>query len=581
LARYLAIDWDQQQLHVVEAVVGGGAVRVERALAWEEPEAPTLATAEALGRRLRDRLKEARMSAAPVVVALSRDRLILKDIRYPAVPDVEEPGVVRFQVIKELTEAPEDAVIDYLPSPDNEVSGERRATAFVARRAQIEAYQSLCKAAGLKLIGIAPRAFGMAACVHRLAGTSVLTPAVEPPDAAVAVLTVADHWAEFAVSRAGRVLFARALAVGEGMAGEIRRNLAIHDGQATEPVKALYVAGLGEHASLRERLSDTLDVPVHAIDPFGGVERAELPSQKRGAFIGAIGLVHLLGDKKGLPINFAQPRQPRPPRDPNRKKVAYAAAIAVLFLAVGTGFCYLQLSFVNNKADELKREKDKLDRDLAGLAETDKKIKALSEWSNSDIVWLNEIYDLTDRMGDSNNLRITEISAEPLIHTGKEKEKDKAVAKLTIKGLAKKKEWVDDLANAFAADKHYEVPSKSTSPNEATDTKNAFPLQFTLSGVKVERIPPQAYVRQMPYMPIVERNRGFGGGSFPGFGDAGGFGFGGGVPGTVPGGAGGAFGARGGPGGASGARGGQNGFGGGGFPGPNPFAPENVPGDGQ
>ena len=53
------------------------------------------------------------------------------------------------------------------------------------------------------------------------------------------------------------------------------------------------------------------------------------PSQKRGAFIGAVGLLHSQGSRQGLPINFAQPKQPRPPRDPNRKKIIYAAAAAI------------------------------------------------------------------------------------------------------------------------------------------------------------------------------------------------------------------------------------------------------------
>jgi Tfp pilus assembly PilM family ATPase len=507
LARFIAIDWDQQQVHVVEGVAGGGTVRAQRAVAWAESEMPAIATAEALGRRLRERLKEARISAAPVIVCLGRDRVILKDIRYPAVPESEEPAIVRFQVVKELTDAVEDAVIDYVPSTENGSNGERRAMALVAKREQVAAYQAICKAAGLKLAGIAPRAFGLAACVHRLAGASVLTPAVEPPDAAVAVLAVADHWAEFCVSRSGRLLFARSLAPGEGLAGEIRRNLAIYNGQASaQPAKALYVAGMGEHASLRERLTDTLDIPVHALDPFGGVERPELPAQKRGAFIGAVGLLQLQGDKKGLPVNFAQPKQPRPPKDPNRKKIVYAAAAAALVSIMITAFCYAKLSTVNREAETLKQDKDRLDRELSELEETEKRLTALGEWSNSNIVWPDEFYDLTDRIADPSALRITELIVDPLVKTGKEKEKDKAVAKLTIKGVAKTRNDVNLFAAGFTDDKHYEVGPKSTSDNTGPD-KAEFAFQFTLSGVKVERIEPNKYVRRLLYSPTVDRSR--------------------------------------------------------------------------
>jgi Tfp pilus assembly PilM family ATPase len=522
LARFIAIDWDQQQLHAVEAVVGGGAVRVQRATAWAEPELPTVAAAEALGQRLRARLKEARISAAPVLICLGRDSVIVKDIRFPAVPESEEPAVVRFQVVKELTDTPEDAVIDYVPATENGSSGERRALALIARRDRVAAYQAICKAAGLKLAGIAPRAFGLAACVQRLAGTSVLTPAVEPADAAVAVFAVADHWAEFCVSRSGRLVFARALAVGEGLAGEIRRNLAIYNGQASaNPVKALYVAGLGEHASLRERLMDTLDVPVHALDPFGGVERPELPAQKRGAFIGAIGLAQLQGDKKGLPVNFAAPKQPRPPKDPNRKKIVYAVAGAALFLIVVTAFCYSKMSVAGQQVDNLRRESANLDKELKDMEETEKRLKAIGDWSESSIVWLDELYDLSDRVADPSSMRITELSGDPLPKTGKDKDKEKAVAKLTIKGVAKKGNGVDLLAAGFNEDKHYDVPVKSSSDNTGTD-KQTFPIQFALTGVKIERVPPAQYIRRLPYNPSTQRNRsaapGVGFDGSPGFG---------------------------------------------------------------
>src|SRR5215213_403736 len=105
------MDWDQNHIYVVAAEVRGTAVKVQRALSWQEDQPPNASNAEDVGRRLREKLDEARIGTAPLIACVGRDKLILKDIRFPTGPDVEEPAVVRFQTVKELTDAPEDVVI--------------------------------------------------------------------------------------------------------------------------------------------------------------------------------------------------------------------------------------------------------------------------------------------------------------------------------------------------------------------------------------------------------------------------------------------------------------------------------------
>ena len=137
MARFLVLDWDHQQLNLVPASVRHGTVRIKKALALAEGQSPNPAEAEALGRLLRERLKAAGIPPAPVLACVGRDRVILKDVRHPPVPPAEEPAIVRFQVIKELTDAPEEVVIDYLPA--GEVEADRRAAGagghFAARAA--------------------------------------------------------------------------------------------------------------------------------------------------------------------------------------------------------------------------------------------------------------------------------------------------------------------------------------------------------------------------------------------------------------------------------------------------------------
>jgi hypothetical protein len=499
LARYLVIDWDYQQLKILSATVSRGGVRIDKAVALEETHSPNPADAPMLGQLLRDRLKTAGIAPAPAMICVGRDRVIVKELRFPAVPAHEEPGLVRLQVVKELNEPADEVVIDYAVTDEVGSGGQRQALAIVLRRELLNAYKTMCQAAGLKLVAVAPRALGTAACLRRLA------PGV-PGDAAVACLIVDKNWAEFSIIKGEHLRLARSLAVGPTLAGEVRRTLAVFSGQGlNQPVQAFYLADSGEQAAFRERLQSLAGVPVQTVDPLAGAADVQVPAEARGSFAGAVGVLYSQAERAGLPINFMQPKQPRAPRDIGKRRLIGAAAVAAVALIGVVGVCYAKLAARDQKLDELFQEKNNLDRELLTFEDDVKRLKAFDDLSNSGVVWLDELYDLTDRFPDTGSIRLTQFTGDPLTRG---KDTDKAVARLDLKGISREHAPVDALLAKFKSDGHYSVEPKVAKPNRQFE-RNRFPLEYSLR-ITVERQPPDKYIRRLSEQSLDRgrRNRG-------------------------------------------------------------------------
>jgi Tfp pilus assembly PilM family ATPase len=436
VARFLAIDWDQNLLHVIAANVSGGSVKVQHAAVWEEERCPTRENAEELGPVLRERLKSAGIAPAPVLACVGRDRVILKDLRFPAVPEDEEPTLVRFQALKELVDSPEDVVLDYAPMgkmeeaapAKGEEGGERRALAVIVRRDVLAAHQAVCQAAGLKLAGLAPRALGLIACLRKVMGTSALTPEPEPAGATVALVAVGVRCAEFCIFHGDTLVLCRSLPAGPNLAGEVRRNLAVHDGQASrQPVQAVYVGGRGS-GEVRQRLVELIELPVHTYDPFALAEHVDIPPPGRGTFAGAAGLLFAWARQGRLAVNFVQPRQAQPKVSPNFRLAAYALVAVLLVFFLSTLVTRGLYAITAGEEEDVRNALVNTEEDLKKAQEDAKRLKALGDWEP--VVWLDELYDLARRIPDVNALRITSISADQQPRTAKAR----LTASYTIKG---------------------------------------------------------------------------------------------------------------------------------------------------
>src|SRR6266542_4878072 len=134
LAAWLVLDWDQDNFHVLCAQSSRGGVKVTRAASWPHPEPFTPSTAERVGKALRDFLKAERIGIAPVIFGLGRDRIFLKELRFPEIAPHEEANLVRFQTGKELAESIENYAVDYAHLKTESGGGDRHIMTVAVRK---------------------------------------------------------------------------------------------------------------------------------------------------------------------------------------------------------------------------------------------------------------------------------------------------------------------------------------------------------------------------------------------------------------------------------------------------------------
>lgn len=404
MARYLAIEWDAQGLRVVEGTARGGRASVQAALEVPAPLTLSAAEAQAAGQRLKEALKATGIAAGPALVCLPRDRVVFRDVRYPDVPPQDAPDIVRFQAIKELTFPAEEAVLDYQPVSIPWPTGEQRALTVVARKEVLTAVKKLCLAAGLKLEGVSVRPFGVAA--NLLAQTEV------PPSVGevVAGVLLVNGTCELLVLRGTELLFSRSIGLNghdvAGLAPELRRSLAAFSGHyAGQSPQRAFVAGGTGNGDL-EALTAALRLPVF---PYQVVTSGQVPAEKAPAFAGALGMLQERSVGKPA-INLTDPKQPKPPSQ-RKKYYVGAGIVAAALLLIGLGITYGAVnSAKKSEIRELTELRAGLKKRVDSFASMEKSMEAINAWSDSEMVVLDELYNLIVHFPDEPGIRITKVS---------------------------------------------------------------------------------------------------------------------------------------------------------------------------
>ncbi|QVL34369.1 hypothetical protein KIH39_10815 [Telmatocola sphagniphila] len=525
MSRLITLDVDSSAIHVLLGASKGNAPpKVEKAATFPLSLPLGIGNAVETGKNLKEFLRVQGMAAPGVLVCVGRDRVILKDIKYPNVPVEEEANIVRFQVSKELTESSESYVIDYFPLDGLEPDGQKKALTVALKKDYVESVRIMCENAGLKLNGIVPRAFALGGLMQKTFASGAVVPP-QSPQSHYAVLTRGERWGEMAIYKGSQVVFSRALTgpalnAETAFLGEVKRNLTVFASQSPgSVVEALYLPEADQSGTWGGRLRAGLTIPVHPFDPLAGLASDTNP-QERGNFAGLVGVISLGSDKTGLPVNFISPRQPILRRDPNKRALGFGG-IAVGLLVVGSLLIgYLKLQMKEKELVKLRGEKSEIKTRLDSIKRDREREKAVEDWRVKSVNWLDELYDLAARFPNIDNTQLTKLTLTPA-DTAQKNKVEKFAGKITMNIQTASSRDVENFKASMLSDSNYDVMQrKLPSPTSNTGGMRVLNQLYEIMAEVKHRLP-KDYLEKLTVTPPTP-SRSNGGGNFNGFGFGGG-----------------------------------------------------------
>lgn len=461
MASWLVIDWDQDHFHVLCAQSTRHGVQVTRAVSWPHPEPFTPSTAERVGKALRDFLTGARITNAPVLFGLGRDRVFLKELRVPEIAAHEEAGLVRFQTGKELTESVENYAVDYvrLESP----AGERHVMTVAARRDIVTMIQTLCQTAGLRLHAITPRLFGTAKALER-----ALLPEASPltPNKLNAVLSIGQRWAELSFFKGRRLLQVQAMANGPLLAAEIKRNLAVFQAQHAVNLDLSGPEFLYVFSADGGTAHNGQQIPVRQLNPLQPEPELAEGVKNAASFAGAVGLADLFSSKGEKPVNLVSPKRQTAPISVSKQRgiiLGAAAAAVLIFMLVGMWYVLYKK---RTEIADLASERETQEKFMVANAQERAELDAYKDWEHTTVLWLDEMYDLSARHPWHEGFRVNQLAATSV--GTKKNAKDGFVGKISLSGYFPqgKEGYLKNLNESMSRDTHVKPRLGDVKPGE-------------------------------------------------------------------------------------------------------------------
>jgi hypothetical protein len=416
MPRILAIDWDRTEVRCLLASTTGPAVKIH--LAASSPLATVAEAGETshpdVGGSLRILLADPSIGRPNTVVAADRFAVETFLLTLPPAKDSELASLVHNQVLRDAQTFSEGSVIDFVPLTDDP-EGSRLVSAAILPAGQLARIREACAEIGVRPTRIALRP---------LATASYFREAMPGRHTCMLVNVIGDE-ADLTLIVEGNPAFFRTVrlppgaedhAVARQLTSEVQRTLvaAVRGSTAAGAVDRIYVFGSPqEHPLLVGQLEATIGVPAANFDPFdagGSVEfvgGAEVPAGS-GKYASLLGMV--IDESRGThPIDFLHPR--RMPKPPDRRRLVKLAALLLFGAVAAGGYSYWDaLERVQQENVELSKTLKDLDKRAREASPDILLLEDLEAWRQTEIVWLDELRDLAQRLPPARDLLVQRMS---------------------------------------------------------------------------------------------------------------------------------------------------------------------------
>ena len=414
MAKFLAVEWDANELRLIRANLRGSDVVVEEASSFPFGEL-TIGTAaadadasESSTRSLREVLAEALQSQASgrqnatTLMAVPRSNVEVRVLPVPVVPEDELPDIVRNQALRQFSSIGEDWPLDFVPLAGNPEDEMQSVLATTISPELVNDIQETCLDGDSQAARLVLRPFATGSLVQRALGAQL-------PECSLIVELLGEE-ADLTVLHANQVVFMRTIRLpsnpevsmqAQAIVGELRRTIAAAQNQMSN-VKIEQIILCGDsrlHQELQTVIPEKLSLETTAVQPFEQVSlssgfRDNLPEYPE-RYAALLGMLQDEADSGSHTICFLQPRKAPEAPSQIRRNTWFGVAIAACLIMAGLTW-YLKIRSIDQEIQYLQTQSAKLSKYVKEKEELDKKLEEISKFTRGNVIWLDELARLSN-----------------------------------------------------------------------------------------------------------------------------------------------------------------------------------------